>query len=103
MAQITRGWAVDTRRAGQFLVTPGVLDALGGDPAALRPLLARHLAGDWGNVDPEDAGLNDRALRTGARLLSVYRVADEVVWIITEAADDDGRRAATTVLLASEY
>ena len=33
-------------------------------------LLSRHTAGDWGDVDKEDAKANDRALEDGTRLLS---------------------------------
>jgi hypothetical protein len=40
----------------------------------------------------------------GSRLLSAYRTAlGEKLWIITEAVDDSGNRAATTILLPSEY
>ena len=35
-------------------------------------LLDRHLTGDWGDIHPEDRGLNEEALRTGARIFSVY-------------------------------
>jgi hypothetical protein len=33
-------------------------------------LLDRHARGDWGAIDPEDQGLNEQALVTGARLLA---------------------------------
>jgi hypothetical protein len=37
-------------------------------------------------------------------LLSAYRTSRNTkLWIITEAADDDGNRAATTILLPEEY
>jgi hypothetical protein len=40
----------------------------------------------------------------GFRILSAYRTSlGERLWIITEAAVDSGNRAATTVLLPSEY
>jgi hypothetical protein len=36
--------------------------------------------------------------------LSAYRTLVGVkIWIITEAADDNGKRLATTILLPSEY
>ena len=49
--------------------------------------------------------LNDEAHHDGSRILSAYILAktNVKVWIITEAADDDGERAATTVLLPEEY
>jgi hypothetical protein len=40
----------------------------------------------------------------GSRLLSANRTSNgEKIWIITEAVDDSGKRAATTILLPSEY
>jgi hypothetical protein len=48
--------------------------------------------------------LNDSALIDGSRLLSAYTTrGGEKLWIITEAADEDGRRASTCLLLPSEY
>jgi hypothetical protein len=66
--------------------------------------LVTHSRGDWGDIDPEDRGLNEQALVTGDRLLSVYPIAEGVaIWVITEAADEDGTRSATTLLLPTEY
>jgi len=40
----------------------------------------------------------------GSRLLSAYKtLKGERIWIITEAADDQGRRVASTILLPQEY
>jgi len=85
---------------GQTVATPGAaaaLDALGQEPL---DLLRRHVQGDWGNLDEEDQRANNRALKTGARLLSAYTLNDGVtcLWIITEAD-----RSATTLLLPQEY
>lgn len=54
----------------------------------LDPLLRRHRAGDWGEIDPRDVGLNEQALEDGSRLLSVYAVRGQRIWIITDAATD---------------
>jgi hypothetical protein len=65
---------------------------------------ARHLAGDWGVVDGEDAEANNQSLKDGSRILSAYLLkTGEKIWIITEAADDHGNRAASTAILPSEY
>ena len=89
---------------GEIVATPGALDALARNNSTGLGLLRRHIFGDWGMVNDEDKQANDRALETGARLLSAYRLEDDTtVWIITEAADDTGRRAATTFLLPEEY
>jgi len=89
---------------GQIGATPAALAALERARVAPQALLTRHFLGDWGNIDPEDPGRNERSLRDGSRLLSVYDVTpDLTVWIITEAEDDNGNRSATTLLLPSEY
>ena len=89
---------------GQVLATPGALEALkksGQSPAAF---LSRHVVGDWGVVDADDKAANDQSLIDGSRILSAYRTSKgEKIWIITEACDDRGRRAATTILLLDEY
>lgn len=61
--------------------------------------LARHAAGDWGDLSPDDVAANNAALTNGGRLLSEYKAGDGVVfWIITEAD-----RSATTFLLPEDY
>ena len=87
--------------------------------------LRRHQSGDWGDLDRHDAEANDLALVTGARVLSSYLIpgkvrqgagaepdsgpqlreviADERLWIITEAEDSHGVRSQTTVLFPSDY
>ena len=90
---------------GQIVATPGALTMLATHQITPGALLARHLAGDWGDaLCSEDKALNDAALTNGSRLLSAYRVgADAVLWIITEAEDDQGQRSATTLLLPEDY
>ena len=57
---------------------------LGIDPARL---LGRHVCGDWGDLrSDEDWAENERALGSGARLLSVYIVEGTKFWVITDAA-----------------
>lgn len=89
---------------GRVISTVGALEAL--DKAGQQPweLLTRHLQGDWGDLDDEDSRLNDEAVKDGSRLLSAYTLKTGVkLWIITEAEDDRGNRAATTLLLPNEY
>jgi len=86
---------------GATHITPGALELLTAAGIAPIALLARHVAGDWGTVPPEDARENALSLRAGFRILSSYPVGDDPaarVWIITEAD-----RSATLLLLPSEY
>ena len=84
---------------GRILATPGALRALsktGTDPLRL---LARHVSGDWGDLDAHDQRENQRSLKNGWRILSSYPVGDGTkVWVITEAD-----RSSTTILLPEEY
>jgi hypothetical protein len=89
---------------GHLAATPGALEALEESGQTPGFFLARHVAGDWGEVDEEDWALNNEALVDGSRILSAYRtLKGKKLWIITEAADDDGKRAVTTILLPDEY
>lgn len=81
---------------GQIVITRNALDSLSKD--AVYAALARHQAGDWGDVCEEDRGLNDEALKDGSRILSVYHDGATKFWIITESD-----RSATTVLLPEDY
>lgn len=91
--------------AGQIVATPGALRALEEAGQTPREFLARHLAGDWGDVDQGDKQANDAAcqyegdLDRQDRILSAYRTARGIrIWIITERD-----RSATTLLLPEEY
>lgn len=82
---------------GRFVATPGVLAQVPANEVLLA--LARHVRGDWGELDLPDREANDEALRTGERLLSAYVATNGVrFWIITEAD-----RASTCTLLPEEY
>jgi hypothetical protein len=89
---------------GQVVVTPGALEAMEESGQGPGYFLDRHNIGDWGEVCDEDKRLNDEALVDGGRLLSAYKTLKGVrLWVITEAADDEGRRAASTILKPEEY
>lgn len=62
-------------------------------------LLARHVQGDWGDLNANGLKTNDDALKVGGRLFSAYEITPTTeFWIIT--AED---RSATRVLLPSDY
>lgn len=84
---------------GRIVATPGALAALEENNCSPLTLLARHSRGDWGDVPPEDAQLNDMALQSDGRLLSSYVIGpDTRIWIISE-----WDRSVTTVLMPQEY
>jgi hypothetical protein len=89
---------------GQVVATPGALRALEESGQDVAFFLDKHRRGDWGDLGDEDKQANDQALVDGSRILSSYRTLKGVkIWMITEAEDDQGRRAATTLLRADEY
>lgn len=91
-------------QVGQLLATPAALEELQRAGQTVHEFLARHIQGDWGTVCPDDAAANDESIRDGSRILSAYILSSgQKLWLLTEAADDRGQRAATTCLLPEEY
>jgi hypothetical protein len=64
----------------------------------IKSCLARHHSGDWGEVCDEDREANELAAKQGLRIISVYPLRGEDIWIITEAD-----RSSTTILTPQEY
>lgn len=84
---------------GQIVATPGALRLMEQHQVSPITLLARHVQGDWGSLNPEDVASNNQAICQGNRILSSYFVhEDHRVWIITE-----WDRSVTTLLLPGEY
>ena len=90
---------------GRLLSTPGALAALEEAGLSLASLLSRHVSGDWGDLSDDDKQANELALQDGSRIFSAYVLAAtrQKVWCITEAEDDSGQRASTTILLPEDY
>ena len=82
---------------GTLLVTQRVSETL--NPADVIAALKRHTSADWGELCRDDREENERALREGGRLFSVYRDRNQVRFYIITEAD----RSATTVLLPEDY
>jgi hypothetical protein len=85
---------------GLVVATPGALDLLARHNQSPITFIRRHLSGDWGVLDPEDAALNDRSVQDGgSMILSNYLVCGrDRLWIKTESD-----RSVTTLLLPEEY
>lgn len=90
---------------GQCVSTPAALAVLqeaGVDPASL---LFRQQHHDWGTLDSHDRQANADALRTGARVFSVYILpaTNATIWCITEGTNDQGERESTCLLTPADY
>jgi len=84
-------------RLGHLVATPNALSHLTQED--ILRATQRHQSGDWGDLCADDRAANERALREGTRLLSVYRsTAGVKFWLITEAD-----RSLTTILLPEDY
>jgi hypothetical protein len=84
---------------GQVVATPGALAAIEKSGQQPGEFLARHAAGDWGDLNKHDVAENEFSLQHGFRLLSAYHTsADEKLWVITVAD-----RSSTCILLPEEY
>jgi hypothetical protein len=84
---------------GRTVATPGAIEALERAGETPLPYLARHVAGDWGELVQDDKAENESAVRDGLRIFSAYRLTDDTrIWVITEAD-----RSVTTILLPEEY
>jgi hypothetical protein len=89
---------------GRIVATPGALEAIRDSGQEAGEFLARHVTGDWGDLDCEDRQANDAALIDGSRLLSTYKTRKgEKIWIITEATNEFGMRYSSTILLPEDY
>jgi len=90
---------------GRTVVTPDAIRMI--HPQDIHIAMSRHRVGDWGDLrdlSGPDRAVNDNALADGDRILSVYRDRNgRKFWIMTDAADEHGNRAATTVLLPADY
>lgn len=83
---------------GRVVATPGAIEALEKAKTSAWDLLRRHVAGDFGEVDQDDWQANLEAIKDDARILSAYTVAEERLWVITEAD-----RSSSCVLKPDEY
>lgn len=88
---------------GKLVATPAALDLLVKHNMTPDRFVQRHMSGDWGDVDAEDAAANEAAVDDGGRLLSAFVIGEDRLWIITEAVNDWGERLSTTLLLPTDY
>jgi hypothetical protein len=81
-------------RVGWLVMTPAALLALLEAEEDPKTFVSRHLAGDWGDVGPEEWARNEYAATHGERIVSVFHTRDgRELSLVTE-----GNRYATTML-----
>jgi hypothetical protein len=84
---------------GNVYLSPGAQNLMKEAEGSPLHLVARHVTGDWLEMDDSDVAANEAAAKQGGRVLSAYTVTDkERLYVITEAD-----RRCTTLLLPSEY
>lgn len=88
---------------GKIVATRNALACLGKHVVDPMHIVRWHQQGLRGALDKDDVAANQSALKDGGRIFSSYIIGGEKVWVITEAADEDGSRSSTTILLPSEY
>jgi hypothetical protein len=82
---------------GRIVMTAGAVERL--SFSSIATALLRHARADWGDVNDASRRENERGLKYGMSLLSVYRDWHGIAfWVMTEAD-----RSATTVLLPDDY
>jgi hypothetical protein len=85
-------------KLGEVVASPGALRAFRLNGIRPAQLLARHVTGDWGELDDEDMAANEKAVENGSRIKSSYGEGPDAIWVITEAD-----RRSTCILLPVEY
>jgi hypothetical protein len=83
---------------GQIVATPAVVEHFNRHRISIQTYLSRHVRGDFGEISPEDKAENELSVKHGFRILSVYSIAGEKIWFMTEAD-----RSSTCALYPHEY
>ncbi|HEX2972688.1 MAG TPA: hypothetical protein VHP11_10165 [Tepidisphaeraceae bacterium] len=60
---------------GRLIATPGAIEAMQDTGDKPGTFLARHIRGNWGEVDGDDKRANDNAVLNMTRVLSACRTA----------------------------
>jgi len=82
---------------GEMLLTPPAVSALAEDCETAETYLTRHVAGDWGELDPPEVAANDEALERGYAVRSRYRLPTGTTLQISTNAN----RSRTVVFVRS--
>ena len=91
---------MESVKKSQLVVTRAVHNRIEKDDEFAKGVfssLRRYYSGDWGDLCDEDRQMNDNALKDGERIVAVYNIGDDKIYIITE-----WDRSVTTIMFPSE-
>lgn len=74
---------------GSVAISPGVAREI--DPGCMYSALARHAAGDWGDIAEADRRANAHALACRGRIISAHHSGSKKFWIVTDAGHSHTR------------
>ena len=81
---------------GQIQIAPQAQEQL--ETAEVRAALRRHARGDWGEATPDEVADNERGLREGSGVLSIFRDRRDAKFCVMT----NGSRSATLVVTWAE-
>lgn len=84
--------------SANLVVTPAAYEVINGTNKPVIPLLERFVSGDWGAASASDKKLNDGNLNRQGRLLGVYELNKQTLWIMA----DQGWQTVT-ILTPGDY
>lgn len=89
-------------KLGQTVMTRGIADAMEENKDFTKEVhkaFERYIACDWGELEEEDAELNNSAVQNNDdRIFAKYDTSEGAIYIITE-----WDRSVTTILFTDEY
>lgn len=86
---------------GKLVMTRAVHDKMNSDidfAIGVLDSMERYRSCDWGDLCESDKAENELALKDGERILALYNIGSDKIYIITE-----WDRSATTILFPYEY
>ena len=104
--------------SGEIKTTPKAMSLIAKHGFHQQALIARHRAGDWGDVSDAQSRRNELALIDGSKLLAWYRLLEPTwlesvpysqqkslptVWIETSSVNEVGIREVTTIFCSEDW
>ena len=86
---------------GKLVMTRAVHDKMNGDidfAIGVLESFEKYRSCDWGDLCESDKAENEQALKDGERILALYNIGSDKIYIITERD-----RSVTTILFPYEY